>query len=158
MDGRQLAGMARKITTLAAQIARTVDLAASLPDPSPVLRRVQDLEHQRAELMDNLQRLKHAQTHQATASMISAEEVRALLRRMFAEIRESADDQDRRAEARTILSGVLERVELDPANPVLRLHIAVETGDNLASPRVAEQSPGVRWVTGPVALSPRRAA
>jgi hypothetical protein len=108
--------------------------------------------------MGNLQRLKHAQAHQATASTISAEEVRALLRRLFAEIRESADDQDRRAEARTILSGVLERVELDPANPVLRLHIAVETGDNLASPRVAEQSPGVRWVTGPVPLSPRRAA
>lgn len=158
VDGRQLAGMARKISTLDTQIARTVDLAASLPDPAPVLRRVQDLEHQRAELMETLQRLKHAQAHQATASTISAEEVRALLRRLFAEIRESADDQDRRAEARTILSGVLERVELDPANPVLRLHIAVETGDNLASPRVAEQSPGVRWVTGPVALSPRRAA
>ncbi|WP_428419250.1 recombinase family protein [Methylibium sp.] len=135
IDGRSLAGMERRITSLTTQIGRTVDLAAQLDDPAPVLRRVRDLEHQRAELVDELARLRNRQQQAGQAASITDHQVRGLLARLFAEISDRANDNARRAEARQALHEVLERIEFDPDLPTVRLHYAVATGDNLASPR-----------------------
>jgi site-specific DNA recombinase len=157
-DGRTAAGIERRLVTITAQIGKTVDLAAQLADPAPVLRRVQDLEHQRAQLADQLASLRLRQQAAAGAHTITVDQVHALLRRLFAEISATANEQSaRRDEARQALCAVLERIELDPQDPVLRLHYAVETGDMVASPRPPNQTP-VRWVSGPVALQKRRAA
>ena len=56
---RKLAGMEKRGATLAAQIVRTIDLAAQIPDPAQVLRRVADLELQRAELQSELEGLRN---------------------------------------------------------------------------------------------------
>lgn len=158
VDGRRLAGMERRIATLTTQIGRTVDLAAGMKDPAPVLRRVEDLEHQRAGLVDELAGLRLQRDRQAVATAIDVDQVRALLRRLFGEISDTAGDPARRAAARQAIAEVVERVELDPTSLVFRLHYAVRTGDNLASPRGPELSPVTRWNSRPVALPQRRAA
>lgn len=158
VDGRQLAALERRIATVTTQIGRTVDLAASLDDPAPILRRVADLEHQRAQLTAQLDELRHARQRAGTASTIDADQVRALLRRLMREIAERAEDLDHRAEARQALAEVLERVELDSAATTVRLHYAVATGDKVASPSTSEQLPVLRWQSEPVLLSKRRAA
>lgn len=160
VDGRQIAGLERRLATLTAQVSKTVDLAAQLADPAPVLRRVQALEHQRAELVDQLARLHSRKNVVAITGTITIDQVRALLRRLFAEISDATDEKSAcRDHARQALQTVLERIELDPSHPVLRLHYAVATGDKVASPRASEQSPApiVRWVSE-VPLSLRRRA
>lgn len=160
IDGRRLAGIEKKAASLAAQIGRTVDLAAQLQDPAPVLRRVADLEHQRAELLAQLAslRMQRDQVRQATA--IDEEQVRTLLRRLLAGITAAAVDEQLRDQARAAIAGVVAKVVLDDRqkeNPAV-LHYAVTTGVNLASPRESDVSPVVRWTSAPVALANRRRA
>lgn len=160
IDGRRIAGMERRADTMAAQISRTVDLAARLDDPAPVLRRVADLEHQRAVLVADITDLKARQVIAAGASTITADEVRALLRVMIDEVTRAADDSETRGEARMALREVLDRIELDDRErtPAAVLHYALQTGVNLASPRGAVQSPAaIRWSSAPVEVARCRA-
>lgn len=160
VDGRQLAGMEKRAATLAAQIARTVDIAAQMADPAPVLRRVADLEHQRAQLLADIDNIRERKAMASGAAMITADQVRALLARLQEHIAEAAADSEQRGDARMALREVLERVELDDKEktPVLKLHYAVRTGVNLASPRDSDQSPVTRWASEPVPLGRKRAA
>lgn len=160
IDGRRLAGIEKKAASLATQIGRTVDLAAQLQDPAPVLRRVADLEHQRAELLAQLAslRMQRDQVRQATA--IDEDQIRALLRRLVASITTAAAEEPLRDQARAAIAGVVAKVVLDDQakeNPAV-LHYAVTTGVNLASPRESDVSPVARWTSAPVVLSKRRAA
>jgi uncharacterized protein (DUF3084 family) len=100
-----------------------------------VLRRVSDLEHQRAEFVAQLNELRARKQQAAGAGAIEPDQVRTLLRRLMLEIAERAEEPDHRAEARQALGEVLERVVLDPDLHTVRLHYAVATGVNLASPR-----------------------
>ncbi len=160
VDGRRVAGLQRRADALAQQIARTVDLAAQIADPAPVLRRVQDLEAQRAGLLAELAALRMRQGATQAQPSITPEAVRLLLRRLLGEVASSASDSGRVAEARLALAEVLERVELAPEarNPSLTLHYAVQTGVNVASPRPPVQSPAVRWSSQPVPLPRNRRA
>ena len=135
VDGRRIAGLERKVAALTQQIGRTVDLAARLDDPAPVLRRVRDLEHARAHLIDELAELRARGDQLRQAEQIGPEQVRALLCRLLAQIREAASESETRAAARVSLHEVLERIELDVAASSVRLHYAVLTGDKVASPR-----------------------
>lgn len=157
VDGRRLAGISKRIASLTAQIAKTVDLAAQMDDPAPVLRRVSDLEHQRAQLVDELAALEARQDQQVQAVNVDENEVRALLRRLFDEIKASAADMERRAAAKLALQEAIERITLCPERLSLRVHFAVHTGDILASPRVGNLSP-VRWQSEIVCLPQRRRA
>lgn len=157
VDGRRIAGLERRAATLATQIARTVDLAAQVADPAPVLRRVTDLEQQRARLMDEAQQLRQRAEAAADACTITLEQIRALLGRLLREITTTAGDL--RDQARLALREIIERIELDPKEkaPVLRLHYAVDTGASMATPRAGEESL-VRWaVVVPMAPKKRRA-
>ena len=136
VDGRHLVGIERRAATLATQIARTVDLAAQLDDPAPVLRRVQDLEHQRTALLAELQDLQLQRLQATAAGEISEDQVRALLRRLLASVQSTAGLDALRDQARLALHDVIERIVLDPApNAPAVLHYIVQTGVNLASPR-----------------------
>lgn len=135
VDGRRVAGVERRLASLTAQIQRTVDLAAQLEDPAPVLRRVKDLEHQRAELLDELSAMQHQQVLATGAAAIDEPMIRALLRRLGASIRDAVSSQDLRDEARLALAEVVERIELPEAKTPVRVHYALRTGVNMASPR-----------------------
>ena len=68
------------------------------------------------------------------------DQVRALLRRLFDEISELTADAERRAQARVMLSELLDRIELDPTSATARLHYSIKTssaatGDKVATPR-----------------------
>lgn len=155
VDGRRIAGVERRAATLAAQIARTVDLAAQLADPAPVLRRVADLEHQRAELLAEASSLRARADMAATAVAITDDQVRALLTAVLDAIAASSSDEGQRDEARLAMREVLERVEIvapKKESPVLRLFFAVRTGDMLASPRESMASPVARWASPPIKL------
>jgi vacuolar-type H+-ATPase subunit I/STV1 len=138
VDGRRIAGLERRAAALAAEIGRTVGLASQMRDPAPVLRRVEDLEHQRARMLQELEELQAQRRQHNEASAITIDQVRALLRRLFAELGELAQDNARRDETRQALHELLEKIELDPATLSARLHYSVRssaTGDNLATPR-----------------------
>lgn len=138
----------RKVATLTSKIGRTLDLAAQLDDPAPVLRRVAELESHRAELVAQAQDVRARLAQQKAAKAIDPAAVRALLRRLVAEIIERADDEAMRAETRQAVAEVVERVELDPATLTCRLHYAVATGDSVASRREADLSPA-KWAGEP---------
>jgi site-specific DNA recombinase len=135
VDGRRVASMEKKAAGLTTQIARTVDLAAQLEDPAPVLRRVRDLEHQRADILAELASLQlhRDQAHEAAA--IDEPQIRTLLRRMLANIEAAAGQDDLRDQARAALAEVIEKIELPKSQTPVRLHYAIRTGVNLASPR-----------------------
>lgn len=158
VDGRTMAAMEKRAAALAAQIGRTVDLASAMPNPAPVLRRVADLEHQRAELLGQIEQALARRTQADQAASIDDDQVRTLLRRLMLEISAKAEDADHRAEARLALSEVLERVELDAESQTVRLHYAVATGDKVASPRILERPPVVRWQSEPTPIAKRRTA
>lgn len=160
LDRRRITGMQKRADTLAKQIGKTVDLAAQVEDPAPILRRVQDLEHQRAQLLQDIADLEMRHVLAESAASITADEVRELLQRLAGQITAAAQDSELRDEARMAMREVLERIELDPKEetPALVLHYAVSTGVNLASPRGRRSSPVARWTSGPVSLPRKRAA
>ena len=160
LDGRRLAGMQKRADTLVRQIDKTVDLAAQIADPAPVLRRVQDLEHQRAQLLADIADLQMRQLVAESAASITEPEVRELLQRLVAEISAAAEDSALRDEARMAMREVLDRIVLDTERetPALSLHYAVQAGVNVASPRARVPSPVVRWTSRPVPLARKRSA
>lgn len=139
---QQIQGVERRLASLAKQIGRTVDLAAKTDDPTPILRRVADLEHERGRLEDQLEELRTRQAQTNTVRLVTPDEVRTLLGGLFAEIQATAESGDA-AGARTALAEMIERIELTPDAAQARVHYAL-TGDNVASRRDRGLSP-VRW-------------
>ena len=137
VGGRKMAGMERRAPTLAAQILRTIDLAAQIADPKPVLRRVADLELQRVELQAELEGLRDRKAVAQSAATITEDEVRNLLAQLLESITAATADSELHSRARMALFEVLDRIEVDTSQnpPVLSLHYAVQTGDLVASPR-----------------------
>lgn len=143
VDGRRIAGIEKRAATLAGEISRTVGLASRMDDPAPVLRRVADLEAQRASLLRELDELRTLQRQHQTANAITLDTVRELLRRMFIQLQGHLEDA-RRNEAREMLAQLLERVTLDPVTATARLHYQINgsaTGTILATPTGLHLSP-----------------
>ncbi len=96
VDGRRIAGLERRAAALAeARSAAPSAWPARSPDPAPVLRRVEDLEHQRAA---SCGRSTNARPTAGTArrpASITLDQVRSLLRRLFAEIARGMLDRRR---------------------------------------------------------------
>ena len=152
---QRIQGIERRIRNLTAQIGRTVDLAAKIEDPAPVLRRVEDLEHSRAVLIEELTELRAAAERVATADQVTLDDVRVMLRRMFEEMATLAEAGDV-APARQALGALVERVVLEPTTLTAHVDFCVDTtGDKVASRRGRRLSP-VRWRS--VAISLQRAA
>ena len=143
VDGRRIVGLQRRAATLATEIGRTVGLASKMDDPAPVLRRVADLEAQRAAVVQEAEELRTLQRQHQTAAEITIDEVRGLLRRLFLDLRGHLQEA-RRTEARDMLAQLLERVVLDPATSTARLHYQISgsaTGTILATPRRGHKVP-----------------
>lgn len=149
VDGRTIAGLEKRVAGLTHQIGRTVDLAGRMDDPAPVLRRVAELEAERAGVVERLDLLRRQQAAAQEVETIGPAEVRAALRTLREEM-EGAED---RASLRPVLAELVEKIELDPSTLDCRLHYRL-TGVSLASRRGAEMSP-VSWQAG-VTLLPKR--
>lgn len=134
---RELAALEKRIATLTTKIGRTVDLAGGLDDPAPVLRRVADLEHARAQLVQQADGLRRRLSSRAQASTITPDQVRAMLRIQMQEIAQ-ADDQQA---MRRALSDIVSTVVIDPDTLSGWVEYAVATGDKVASRSRSEESP-----------------
>lgn len=110
-----------RLAALDEQVRRTVDIAAQLEDPAPVLRRVEQLERERSAAAIDLAELERDQADRAAIAAIGPGEIQAIL-------------SDR--EPRQLLTAVVDQITLDAhlqGQIVYRL--------NVASPRRAERSP-----------------
>lgn len=151
---QRIAGAERRIAALAKQIARTVDLAAQVEDAAPILRRVADLEHQRALLIEQLDDMRAAQLVATATEEIGSEEIRALLQVHLEEIRQAAAGGDME-HARLAIADTVGRVVLCPETMTARIEYRIATGDKVASRTGRRQTPVE--MTG-VAIPLRRAA
>ena len=107
-------------------------MAAELANPSPVLRKVDDVEKERAGLERRIVELeKEDETAIALANVTEAQ-VKTMLGRL-------ADDMRLydRAELKDFLTSILDRVELDPHAATVQLcyRIPLHGGVSVASPR-----------------------
>jgi DNA invertase Pin-like site-specific DNA recombinase len=148
---KAIAALERRLATLSVQIGRTIDLAGQIADPAPVLRRVEQLETERASVVEQLAQARSLERQAESGRRLTAADVRALLSHLFADIRAGESVDEIRAE----LAKVLERVELDPDTLAATLYYSVATGVNLASPREGELSPA-RWHGAPFSLVGRK--
>lgn len=89
----------RKLAALEQQIGRTIDLAASMEDPTPVHRRISELERDRAMLRAELADLEHEAEQRRAVASINPAELRAII----------TD-----TEPRKLLDAVVSRITLDP--------------------------------------------
>jgi site-specific DNA recombinase len=127
---KAIAALERRLASLGTQINRTVDLAGRMDDPAPVLRRVQQLEQERATIADQLVEASALERQATAGRRLTVADVRVLLGRLFSEI----DTGTAPAGIRAALAQVVDRVELDAGSLVATVHYRVATGDNLASP------------------------
>lgn len=155
VDGRTIVALERRAAALAGQIAKTVDMAARLTDPTPVLRRVSELESERQTILDKAETLKRRRDGQRAATDLSADDVRGLL----AELRDDLGQARSVVETRAALTEMIDRIELDPVTLAFKVHMRLDGGEggaDVASRRVVHLSPP-RWIVeGTVPL--RRAA
>ena len=133
-DPAALRRMRAEISELATRISRTMDLAADLADPAPALRKVDELERQRAEL---LERLQSAEAEAERASWIGKVGV-ADVARALAGIAEQAKEAGRSERLRPVILSVVDRVEIDPdslSGGICYRLAAPDSGVKMASPR-----------------------
>lgn len=133
VDGSQLRRLRADVAALGTRIARTLDLAAGLEDPSPALRRVDELELERREKQAQLQALEREATQARNVDAITV----GAVQRVLADLAEEAK-QNARSELRASVIKLIERVELDPRTLSATLHYRVaapESGVRVASPR-----------------------
>ena len=121
-----------QIAALEQRASKFLDMAAELANPSPVLRKVDDVEKERAGLERRIVELeKEDETAIALANVTEAQ-VKTMLSRL-------ADDMRLydRAELKDFLTSILDRVELDPHAATVQLcyRIPLQGGVSVASPR-----------------------
>lgn len=139
-DPAAVRALANEVAALAAQISRTLDLAAQLDDPGPALRKIDELERRRAEQAMKLQHLQLEQERAGQLGKISLDDVRRVLAELTAEMQETG----RGDLLRPVILSVVERIELDPETLDGSISYRVATprsGVNVASPRGFELNP-----------------
>jgi site-specific DNA recombinase len=110
-----------RLSNLAEQIRRTVDVAARLEDPAPALRRVDELERERAGAAAELADLQREQAERESLAAIGPAEIRAIVHE---------------TEPKRLLEASVGQIRLDRE---LRGQIIYRL--SMASPRRAEGSP-----------------
>lgn len=139
VDGRRIAGAEKKLAGQTAKIGKLIDLLAEADDASkPAYKRsISQAEAERANMLHELQQLRQRATLSEDAKAITPNEVRHLVRVLFDNLSTSIDDGDLKT-IKAALSGLIEKIELDPASEKCTIHYRIaspDTGFNLASPR-----------------------
>ena len=125
-----------KLSAITAKIGRLADLAADSETARPFLEQIREQEKHRAALVEELDKRESEIRAVDVLRTITEPDVRRILNSLT----ENMQHADRDA-LKAFLTGLLERVELDPETQFCRLHYAVRTGDFVASPRGFEPFP-----------------
>ena len=133
-DTGRLETLQREEADLRGRISGLVEMAESMTEPAPLVRRIDELEKDRVGLALEVTRLHQEQKQARGARRLTEQDVERLLQRVV-------DDQGH--DARSLLLAVVEKVEFDPAckEGVIHYRIATDraglvgSGDLMASPR-----------------------
>lgn len=138
--GKELAELRAQDLELQARTSRFMDMAAQLESSGPVLRKINEVERERAAIATRMEELEAADKRAAALAMVTEEHVGQLLRVMADEI--SAYDRER---LKDWLLAQLEAVELEPAGLHVeicyRLALSAGRGNKVASPRQSDAIP-----------------
>lgn len=150
-SAKELAGARRRIESLDTKIRRLADLAAAADVPAPLLRTMGEVEKERDAAAAQLEALEREAGAQRSLKAIDEDQVRQGLRSIAVDLGAGRDVKGLRDQ----LLQLLERVELDPADPadvVLHYRLPNITGVSVASPQRLEQYPG-GWLERRVKLA-----
>lgn len=120
-----------EIAAIEARASKYLDMAAELENPSPVYRKIDELERERGAVQRRIVEWeKEDEAAQALANVTEAQ-VRTMLSHLADEMRLYPPE-----DLKDFLTTILDRVELDPEEASLRLcyRIPLRSGNKLASP------------------------
>lgn len=130
-------GLRNEVAALASKISRLVDMAAEMTDPAPIMRKIEELETQRAGLAESLQNQEADYQQRVMLNQITDTHVRNLL----TSIAEGMNESDRPT-IKSTLATMIERVDLDPATLACQIHYRLGADSLLsAGARVKVASP-----------------
>lgn len=110
-----------RVTGLVDRISKMMDMAAELANPGPALRKVDELERERAKALAALEQWEGEQAQCASLARIDGGSVRRALRG----IADSLNDGERDT-VKAALDGMVEKIELDPATNACLIHYRVQ--------------------------------
>jgi hypothetical protein len=130
------------------RISQLVDMAAELKDRAPALRRIEEMEAERAALEVNLQQREDERAEAQILQQLTAPQVSKILDGL------AWLPGDDRMAIRESLGQLLDRIELDPETGECQLHYRISPviRANLASPRLSSQGPHFLRLVRRVAL------
>jgi len=146
--GTEIAELHGKHKDLGRRISRFMDMAVELDSRAPVLRKIEEIERERAQIAGRIAALEERDRAAVAAAAITADDVLRLLGTMA----EDLHSYDREG-LKNYLGAMLDRVELDPQTLDCQIHyrISLPMRNKLASPREADVIPLVNSTTTKVA-------
>ena len=137
-----------QIAVYTARIAKLMDLASMMESQAPALRRIDDLETERAELQRQLEDVESKAAQARMMDQVTVEDVQ----RELASIIELARDGD--AGIGAAVMALVDRVELDPVSLDARLHYRVSSTTTDRASVLSNPVSGVK-VASPRGFEPR---
>jgi site-specific DNA recombinase len=132
-----------EVAALASKISRLVDMASEMVEPAPIMRKISELEQQRAQLAECLQEQEAAYQQRVMLNQITEHHVRSLL----GDIANNMADADRPT-LKSTLATMIERIDLDPSTLACQIHYRVGADSLLsAGNRVKDASPWGRQLS-----------
>lgn len=149
---RDLLAMRAKAGTLARKIDKLVDLLAEDVDAAAAYRRaIGKMEAERAALLDELAEAERETETAELVALWTPADVQRMLTDLLGEIKGGMDDGEV-LRVRALLSGLVEKIEMDPATRQAIIHYRLDTGLKLALPRDRSAAPVV-WTSGSVVIA-----
>ena len=120
-----------EITALECRASKFLEMAAELENPSPVYRKIDEVERERAAVMRRIVEWEKEDEAAQVLANVTEAQVRTMLSHLAEEMRLYDP-----ASLKDFLTTILDRVELDPEEASLRLcyRIPLRSGNKLASP------------------------
>lgn len=122
-EGAQLVAVRAALGDVTAKISRMMDLAAGMSEPGPALRKIEELERDRAARAHELARLERDERDRAGLRQVTEHQIRARLVQLSALV-----DQDDRKALKETLATMIERIELCPDALSCEVHYRISGG------------------------------
>lgn len=122
------------------QINRAIELAMEMRDPSPLLRKADALENRRRELVADLEQEQESAGIRRALSTVTENQITGILEDLLTQL----DDQEA---LKPLITGIVEKVELDPGTLECAIHYRIPVRLNMASPRGHVQWTHIRTLT-----------
>lgn len=119
-DQQHVQALRDRVSSLAAQISRMVDLAAQLDLPGPALRKIDQLEQQRVVALAALEQSEAAQSQYTALHRIDATSVRQALAALATSLKDAERDSLKAA-----LASMIDHIDLDPATLACNIHYRI---------------------------------